>query len=873
MKSRNLYLMVIIAFALLLMAFAPISYVNAQVRTGNLRIQYFSDPILAYGALTSGDIDLMIWPLDKSQYATAITNPDIVMGPVSENGMREFDLNGNETIAAYPGVNSPTSYWEFRAALACITDKQYIVNNILGGFATRMDVPIVVNAPSWINSSVVYPNYDWEYNPDLAATLLNGAGFVEGTTANPNYDSGFPGSAHFMRVYPLCAPVADSPKIGSIWTPQPGPYHYVVQQLVCKPVRPTNLVVMGQLLGSPTYTTLLTPADYTWTEGPEQPGLCKQTRVTLTVTTNLTTNSFLYIRYKTCHLKAGEPLDPIIFYARSDDPNARLLAGNLLRDAMLKAGIPVNYKPLPSSGTRPPVMTARNYHIYTGGWSLGRYPTSIYGLYESSHWYPDGSDYISPPCPRPEPGISAVDPNLDVYAKAIYYTTDIPSAIVQAQAAESIIVKKCVNIPLWTARSFYAWRSWLLGVVNEMGYGPLNGYTFMNAYKAAGAPEPTVLRLGMNQPPQCHNILFAQWTYDYALLDRYWEGGIGLNPYDLGRDQPWVVQDWTPTTWVDPDDSATKTACIFWLRKDVKWAAPVTGNYIRPFTAHDVEFSNMFYYFFSDGWNWDNVADVDHIEILDDYSFKIYFSSTSYWFQYAANYPYLPKKEWGAIFCTPTVYNNPAANYAAGSSLYLNPGNNHGVAQIQNITVNGNIFTNYLVRFNGTGDAFSANRIYFTAAAAGNLVVNYWNITKSAKGYFPGSDTEWIPTSYSIGEFIPVTITKDVWAVFKRNDYFFLDTPPLGEIDWYWYWGSRDISRPLGGPRKGSFTVDIFDVVYATGCYGSTGYLEPTTFPAWFPGADLAPTYTTEIPYGGMIDIFDVVSILTSYDTSFGTPP
>lgn len=864
MKSRNLYLMVIIAFALLLMAFAPISTVNAQVRTGNLRILYYSDPILAYGALTAGDIDLMIWPLDKSQYATAITNPNIVMGPVSENGMREFDLNGNETIAAYPGINSPTSYWQFRAALACITDKQYIVNNILGGFASRMDVPIVVNAPSWINASVVYPNYPWEYNPVYAATLLNGAGFAEGNTPNPDYDSGFPGSAHYIRVYPNYAVVHDNPHVGTHVTGPPYVWTLTFDAIAVLRVMGVPAVPAGQ--------TVYKDLSYVFSDAAN----------TVTVTTELTVCTYLWIEYTKAHPKAGQDLDPIRFFSRSDDPNARLLAGNLLRDNMLKAGIPVQYNALPSSGCRPQVMTARNYHIYTGGWSLGRYPTSIYGLYETSHWYPDGSDYVNPPCPRPVIGPSAIDPNLDVYAKAIYYTTDIPSAIVQAQAAESIIVKKCVNIPLWTARSFYAWRSWLLGVVNEMGYGPLNGYTFMNAYKAAGAPEQTVLRLGMNQPPQSHNILYAQWTYDYALLDRYWEGGIGLNPYDLGRDQPWIVEDWTPTTWVDPDTSTTKTACIFWLRKDVKWAAPVTGNYIRPFTTHDVEFSNMFYYFFSDGWNWDNVADVDHIEILDDYTYKICFSSVSYWFQYAANYPYLPKKEWGAEFCTPTVYNNPAANYAAGSSLYLNPGKSHGVAQIQNITVNGVLFTNYWTRFNSTGNAYSANRIYFNAAVSGNLVVNYWNITKSAKGYFPGSDTDWIPTSYSIGEWIPVTITKDTWAVFKRNDYFFLDTPPLGEIDWYWWWDvdeygnphpARDTTRPLGGPRIGAFVVDIYDVTYATVSYDSKGYLEPTVIPPWFPGADLAPSYTVDVPYGGWIDIYDVTTILVSYGQAFGAPP
>lgn len=871
MKSRNLYIMVTIAFALLLVAFAPIPDATAGVRTANLRIEYFSSPETAFAALQAGDVDCMIWPLTKQQYAVAITDPNIVLGPVLENGMREFDLNGNETIAAYPGVNSPTSYWRFRAALACLSDKQYMVNSICGGFASRMDVAVVANAPTWLNTSVIFPNYPWEYDPEYAADLLDEAGFVEGTTDNGYYDDEFPGSVENIRVYPDCAPVHDNPHIG-VDLPVDPPYVYTLTFNVCIPV-PSNLLVMGVPPGGHLYQTLVLGTNYTWVQVGSGGG--DEIKVNVTVITPLQECTYLWMEYNTTHPKAGLDLDPIMFYARVDDP-LRLAAGTLLCDNMRKHGIPVALFTLNSPGCRPFVMAARNYHVYTGGWSLGRYPVSLYALYESSHWFPNGANYINPPCPRPSPGPCVSDPNIDVLATDIYYTTDIPSAMLAAQAVQPLLVKKCVNIPLWTAASFYAWRSWLLGVVNMKGYGPLNGYTFMDAYKATGAPEQNVLRLGMNQAPQCHNILFAQWTYDYALLDRYWEGGQAVNPYDLATDQPWVVQDWTPTTWTDPDDDTVKTACIFWLRQDVSWAEPVTGDYIRSFTAHDVEFGNMFHYAFDDAWNWDNIMDVDHIELLDDYSYKICFVTDSYWFQYAANYPYLPKEEWGDLFCTPTVYSEPGATYDAEDSLVINEG--HGVAQIQSITVGGSPFTNYWTRFNYTGDVFSANRIYFKGAVSGDLVINYWNITGDPHGYYHGSDTEWIPNCFACGQFIPVEITKDTHALFKRNDYFFLDTPPLGEIDWYWWYDAnepvRDTSRPAGGPRTGCFLVDIYDVTFATVSYGSTGYLEPTGYPLpWFPGADLAPSYTEEVPYGGEIDIYDVSSILVSYGTEHSRTP
>jgi hypothetical protein len=374
--------------------------------------------------------------------------------------------------------------------------------------------------------------------------------------------------------------------------------------------------------------------------------------------------------------------------------------------------------------------------------------------------------------------------------------------------------------------------------------------------------------VGVPQYPLSQNILFAQSTYDYVSLDRIWPKGQAVNPYDLGRDQPWIVQDWTPGTWVDPDDGETKTECTFWLRKDVSWTKQVTGDYIRPFTAHDVEFSNMFSYAFPDGTHWNNAKDIDHIQIVDNYTFVVYFSSLSYWFQYAANYPYLPQNEWGVLFSTATQYNEPGAGYSAGDSLCLT---GSLVAKVENITVNGALFTHYWLRWNS--EEHSTNIIYFTAAVSGDLVINYWNITGDPHGYYPGGvmGYDWTDTFFSCGQYV----AENSPASLRRNDFFFLETPPLGEVDFYWWWGARDTTRPLGGPRTGLFVVDIYDVTYSTVAYGSTTpqAFGPAIGPPWFPGADLACSYTAERPCGGEIDIYDVSTILVSYGTEWGEPP
>jgi len=865
MDNKKALVFIVLATVLLLVAFVPNPAMAAGPRgpaTKYLLMKFYETPEDCFQALVSGDIDMMLWPLTIAQYQAAIQNPDIVLGPVTENGMYEFDFNNNETIATYPGVISPMSQAGFRAALALLTDKWYIIEDIAGGFATRMDVPVVVNAPSWINSSCVYPNYDWEYDSARAAQVLNSWGFVEGTTTNPYYDPGFPGSAQKIRVYPQNATVVNNPKVGTDVTGPP--YEWTLRKPALKIVR-----VMGLKQGDHYYSELAYTFD------------AENNKVTVAGVT-LEEGSFLWIQFQTPHPKAGQDLDPIIFYARSDH-SLRMKAAEHLRDNMLKMGIPVDFKAGPSAFCRPPVMTRRDYHIYTGGWRLGRFPTSLFFLYHSAFWYPDGPNYVVPACPDPwygRAGISIVDPNLDICLRDIYYTTSIPEAIAAAKKAQGIMEKFVINVPLCASKSFFAWRSWVLGICNMMAYGPENTYTFLNAYKATGAPDPNTIKVGWNQPPQAVNILFSQWVYDYAILDRIFEGGQAVNPYDIGTDQAWIVQDWGVSSWVDPDDGYTKTKTTYWLRKDVKWVAPKTGEYLRDFKAKDVVFSIMFMYAFDDAWSWDNVMDVDHINVIDDYCYEIAFIDESYWFQYAANYPYLPSEEWKAQFCTDTVYTESGASYAAGDSLYLGD----PVAYVEYVKVGTTTLvpgTDYLVRANqgvgaGGEEYYSFDRIYFLKPVSGDLEIKYWNITGDPHGYFPGSDTEWEPTFQSIGPYFLKDYIKGQYALFEANGLYFMETPPLGEIDWLWWWGDRDSTRPAPdfpeGPRTGRFIIDIIDVVYACVAYGSQGMFEPD--PRWAPGADLAPSYTTPYPmYGGLIDIYDVTTVLINYGIEFGWTP
>lgn len=50
--------------------------------------------------------------------------------------------------------------------------------------------------------------------------------------------------------------------------------------------------------------------------------------------------------------------------------------------------------------------------------------------------------------------------------------------------------------------------------------------------------------------------------------------------------------------------------------------------------------------------------------------------------------------------------------------------------------------------------------------------------------------------------------------VLKRNPYYWMATPPLGDIDWAWQWKSRP------KPCNGNYKIGIFDVVTITSKYG-----------------------------------------------------
>lgn len=747
---REIYdLVVVFIVATLMASFYTVFPVKAiRGPKSDVDIMFYGSQEEAYSALVAGDVDFIQGSLTYEQKQRVEEDPNLCVAGFNENVMMQLDLNNNYTVQKYPGVRNPLHVKEFRRAVSCLVDKQYIVNEILGGAAALLNVPISLNSPSWLPTCVYPEDYPWKYNLTKAEEQLQLAGFVD-TDADD------------IRNY---------------------------------------------------------PADW--------PG------------------------------RAGQPnVDPLVFYVRVEDK--RLDVGRYLADQLTLFGIPVNKIEASSDVCFTPVMDDRNYHLYTGGWSLGRYPTLLYYAYSGDHFW--GINYVTGMNDSNLPNY----PDYDVLARQVIYADSIESSRAAAQAAAELGWCEYVfNIPLWSPKSFVAWRKTITGVINKANWGLDNFYHFLKAYHTVDRS----IRMGTVSAPEALNPLYSTGYCDFAVLDRVYSGLLNVNPYDLGLDQPGACQDWEVGTWIDPDpgpdEPSEKTKVRFYLRKDCGIVAP-NGTYIRNLTAHDLEFSCWYTYAFDDCWNWPSYSDVHHTNIIDDYTIEYCFDDSRFWFFTEPQYPIFPKLELIDKLCriSSVSFSSDGANCSAGTQFKLSTTNQIIQVTSDDLNVEYSIFGGY--------EDYEHNWIWILEdLPAGTYTINYYTPDSDPHGYYLGG-LDWTETWYSFGPFYLTEIVPGVGghASFSKNPYYWLETPPLGEIDWRWYWETPGgIPGPeISGCDSGYFQINIYDVVKATVsyCHDGTGPYDPL----YFPGADIDRADL------GHIGIYDVVSIAGLYGYKWGTAP
>ena len=540
------------------------------------------------------------------------------------------------------------------------------------------------------------------------------------------------------------------------------------------------------------------------------------------------------------HSKAGLDLDDVLVYVRTDDQR-RLQAGRHMYENMRKIGIPCGVTEAPSSGCYPPVMDQHDYHLYTGGWGLTQFPTHVYNFYYTEFYVLEGQNYVHG---YAADGVTPVHPHLNDLLYNVYFADTFSEALGNCQNAMGLFTELCVTIPLFGARSFWVYSTELLGTVNMDSFAYDQGLFWLNVYKTSGDP----IKWGHITPPNQLNIMYSSWTYDFQCLSRMYDGsGLDIPPYNIATNQPGYVLDWFADTW---DDNGTTKAKNYKRFRDDMNFVDTAGNQLGTVEADDYLFSCYVQYALGVGaWSWSTVQDVKYYHKVNDTFVDIYFNERSYWLYAEASPTYLPMEIW--LNASYGLCENLVATYVVDTNLTtpgglgLGPNDPNGPVWMNSITgsVSG-LLTEFVDYRWELGDF-----VILTALVPGETVtVDYWAADDSTGNTL--GDNNWLDVTVGAGMYYGTAYTSGLGGFFtaKRNPFYYLETPVLGEVDFVWESG-------------GYFEVTIFDVVKAATAYDSQGTAVPDS--NWFAGADLAPP-------GGVVDIFDIVTIAGKYGQTFG---
>jgi hypothetical protein len=193
LKSTTIILIVILIASALSSSAIPSAKAAAVYgpRVDQLLCKIYPNSTDEFTAFQDGQVDIIDWPLTKT-WVTVINNtPGYALDKFKQFSLFEFDLNNNQTVVSYPGIQIPTFDKNFRIAMAYMVDKPYIINTIVGGYGVRADAPIMPWLP-WYDPLLT----TYSYNPALACQTLFNNGWR--SSADPNVVA----NVHFPATWP-----------------------------------------------------------------------------------------------------------------------------------------------------------------------------------------------------------------------------------------------------------------------------------------------------------------------------------------------------------------------------------------------------------------------------------------------------------------------------------------------------------------------------------------------------------------------------------------------------------------------------------------------------------------------------------------------
>lgn len=522
--------------------------------------------------------------------------------------------------------------------------------------------------------------------------------------------------------------------------------------------------------------------------------------------------------YPPGHPRAGTPIDQIVAYIRSDHVPRKTAGENLINE--------MNHLGMPNTGLihegssgvcYTPVFINHDYDFYTAGWSFGIHPLFFYSMYTPIGIYPGGSNLYM-----------IDDWNMTFHATEEYPNDIIDSpassayAIGQAKMCQYLQVEFAMLVPLYTARSYMAYRTGVVGAINFRGYALETAleYTFMNA-KVPPYSHPNMnIRYGTLDPPEQVNPIFGSWVWDYEVIDRIFNGPMNTNPYQptavgkspSGADEPWMAYDWNYQLsnfnggggLGNPADSYTNMANVtYWFRHDITWQDEI------PWSVDDFNYTIYIQKTYGDSWGQSDMVHVVNFVKWDNWTCSLYFDIPTFWALYTATYDQVPMHIYSKI-------DIPAGAEGGGTTT-----GHHG---------------------EWPGKAALVTEVH-------------------APLPFPVQpENVWVGTG--MWQYVPGTYVSGTGGGLVCTPYanFWMNITQ-GDIDFKYNW------NPGPAPQDGSYVIGLSDLVLLANAYGTSG-IPPVPFQlgglhVWEPGADLAPP-------ASVVGLSDLVTLAVNYGRTWG---
>jgi len=811
-KDTVIMLTLMVALMLGITAVEPISAQTTTrgPRSPELKLFYYADETSLYSALKAGVIDMSLWECTPAQYQDAITDPNLILAPVSRFDLRGFSLNSNETIPTYPGIRSPTSYAGFRKALWRLSDVSYYAEVICGGFATPLYVPVSAPSRAWVNVTVenwVKANY--AFSVQGAANYLDAEGFAQGTEANPNYKPGVPGSAMYWRVYPpghskagkKLDPIVFSARVDD-------GLRYGASVHLCDRMLESGIPV--NLISEPSssaFLRVMTRRDYQiysagWTTGRFATYIYSWFHTSRWLpgghNYHISTTSPGYVTTPGSPDNIDEAVDKIQYPLNLDD--ALIAAKDAQRILVQKSA---SFIPTWSSKA---FYAYKNLFGVTNMESIGT--ENLYTFLQA--WRADG---------QPDLRLGHKSPPTQVNQIYSSWVWDVTTMGFTQDSFISLEPYNVLNDQPWLARDWTTapgGPSTVPGTWVDPDDGKIKSYMRYWFRDDVEWIKPLTGEVLADFVPQWlgggyefHCWYFdsesAGWLYTSYRDIKHIVPNIAGKYADVYFDvsSHWS-QYWPYGRHIYSNQSIQDTPSFPGWKQ-----APLSTQELRTFTGPIAAgtFLNTLTPVEGTAYKIPTRARGTPVEVIEIKLDGVLLAEAT----------------------TPYLY-NPVTGQGAGGDYSI-------------------------VGSTATGPRI---RLYIAVPGGSVLTVRYWARGDPA-GYHPGG-LPWQQTIAGTGSFYLTDFLAGAggWATYKANRYYFMETPTKGEIDWYWYWiyGSQ--------PRDGYYYVNIYDASYSNWALGGSGQAVPTA--NWIEATDLAPPV-------GETNLFDIAVLAANYGKRFGSPP